>query len=204
MVRRAGFLPLSRPEPHFKLTSTSCPPMFSPYASHGPRPHPSSVLPYPYHPAYHPQALANKGYANVSLGYGGPPAPQGGHPQPPQQGGYQSGTPAPGGHAPPPYGQPGYGPPAGQPQQGYGQPPQHPQQGYGQPPQQGQGQYGQPQQGQYGQPQQGQYGQPQQGQYGQPQQGGGMGDKGMVMTLLQNCVRDVSVECYGSRQGTRC
>lgn len=136
-------------------------------------------------------ALANKAYANVNVGYGAPPPPQThgqpqqGYGQPPQgmhqQGGYQSATPAPGAYGQPP-----------QQQQQYGQP-QHgaPTQQYGQPPQQ---QYGQTQQQQYGQPPQQQYGQPQQGQYGQPQ--GGMGDKGMILTLLQTCVRDQHLEAF--------
>lgn len=110
------------------------------------------------------------------------------------------------------YGQPQQGQ-YGQAQQGqYGQAQQgqygQPQQGqYGQPQQ---GQYGQSQQGQYGQPQQGQYGQvqpgqhmpPQQGQYGQPQPGfggapqQGGGDQRMIMTMLQDCVRDQHLEPF--------
>lgn len=173
-------------------SSLTCPsPAICPHHhhQHPPRPLAASTFGYYKNPL---TALANKAYANVNVGYGAPPPPQThgqpqqGYGQPPQgmhQGGYQSATPAPGAYGQPPQQQGQYGQPQhGAPTQQYGQP----QGQYDQPPQQ---QYSQPQQ-QYGQPPQQQYGQPQQGQYGQPQ--GGMGDKGMILTLLQTCVRDVS------------
>lgn len=149
-----------------------------------------------------------------------PPNHPSGYPsqQPPsQRGTYPGSMPTPQPSAGTPGGPPGYAPPSGAPPgalgqpagtSSYGAPPgpppgqsQYGQQGqqYGQP----QGQYGQPQQP-YGQPQQ-QYGQPQsygqpQQSYGQPPQGqqggapaaGNTRDARYLLTVLQQCVQDVS------------